>query len=217
MPSTSKLVPLQQADSGLKVFLSRWQMNDFFFMIIGENISPNRNHEEESNVWFVVVPQQTRHSLVKKVAGILDMPAQKVPFLLARLLTISIFLVIVMFQVFPKNKTASPENFLQAAFLILAWFWLLAPTQNPWYWIWAVPLLPFAKNRAWLMLAGLVFVYYLRFWLEEQPPQQRIWNTQFAGAHFFDYIVVWFEYLPWLISLLLYRLICYLRHHHKTK
>ena len=34
------------------------------------------------------------------------------------------------------------------AFLVLAWFWLLSPTQNPWYWTWALPLVMRSSSAA---------------------------------------------------------------------
>ncbi|MFM9961618.1 MAG: hypothetical protein ACKV2Q_10370 [Planctomycetaceae bacterium] len=52
---------------------------------------------------------------------------------------------------------------MEATFLIIAWYWLLLPTQNPWYLTWCLPFLPFARGRAWFALSVLAFVYYLRF------------------------------------------------------
>jgi hypothetical protein len=94
-----------------------------------------------------------------------------------------------------------PCIFLEAAFLTLAWFWLLSPTQNPWYWIWALPLLPFARGRAWFAVSGLVFIYYLRFWLLYHWPAQGILGTRYNGPLFFDFVMTWIEFGPWLLWL----------------
>ena len=189
-------------------------MNDLFFMIISENLKPDRLNKDKQS-WFVLTPEQTRSRLVDQGASAFQLHPKQVPFLITRLITAIIFLMIVLFQIIPKHKTASAENFLEAAFLIFAWFWLLLPTQNPWYWIWAMPLLPFAKNRIWLMLSGLVFIYYIRFWLGDNFTNQFIWGTQYAGVHFFDYVIVWIEYVPFLFSLLLLHVICYVRPQNK--
>ena len=92
------------------------------------------------------------------------------------------------------------HRFLRAAFLTLVWFWLLLPTQNPWYLTWALPLLPFAGHRAWLALSGLAFIYYLRFWMTAQFPSPLL-GTSYAGPEFFDYVVTWLEFAPWLVWL----------------
>jgi hypothetical protein len=92
-------------------------------------------------------------------------------------------------------------DWLRAAFLTIAWFWLLLPTLNPWYWTWAMPLLPFARSRAWLALSGLVFVYYLRFWLTYHFAETPVLGTRYPGPWFFDYIVTWLEFGPWFLWL----------------
>ena len=90
---------------------------------------------------------------------------------------------------------------MESVFLTLAWFWLLLPTQNPWYWIWALPFVPFARNRAWLALGGLTLLYYLRFWLGYHWPNSPVWHTTYSGEVFFDYVVTWLEFAPWLVWL----------------
>ena len=86
-------------------------------------------------------------------------------------------------------------------FLTIAWFWLLCPTQNPWYWTWALPLLPMARSRVWLAMSGLVLLYYLRFWLSYHWPEQPVLGTPYAGIAFFDFVVTWIEYGPWFLCL----------------
>ena len=55
---------------------------------------------------------------------------------------------------------------------------------------------PFARSRAWLLLSGLAFVYYVRFWLTAQFPSPLL-GTSYPGAQFFDFVVTWLEYAPW--------------------
>jgi hypothetical protein len=83
----------------------------------------------------------------------------------------------------------------------LAWFWLLSPTQNPWYWAWALPFLPFARGRAWYAVSGLVMLYYFRFWLQYHYPEAPALGTIYGGPRLFDFVVSWFEYAPWFVWL----------------
>jgi hypothetical protein len=99
-------------------------------------------------------------------------------------------------------RAESSDEWLSAAFLTVAWFWLLLPTQNPWYWTWALPFLPFARGRAWLAVSGLAFVYYVRFWMTSHFPDGQVLGTPYNGALFFDYVVTWFEFGPWFIALI---------------
>jgi hypothetical protein len=66
---------------------------------------------------------------------------------------------------------------------------------------WALPLVMFARSKAWLAVSGLVMVYYLRFWLAYQWPDQPVLGTRYSGAAFFDLVVTWIEYGPWLVWL----------------
>ncbi len=90
---------------------------------------------------------------------------------------------------------------LESAFLTLAWFWFLSPTLNPWYWTWVMPLLVFARSRVWQWMSGVVMLYYLRFWFIYQFPDTPLAGTPYAGAAFFDFVVTWLEFGPWLACL----------------
>ena len=52
-------------------------------------------------------------------------------------------------------------------------------------------------------MSGVVLVYYLRFWFLYQFPNSPVAGTPYAGAAFFDYIVTWCEFGPWLACLIL--------------
>jgi hypothetical protein len=96
-----------------------------------------------------------------------------------------------------------PAAWCRAAMLSLAWFWLLCPTQNPWYWCWVVPLLPFVHYRAWHVVAACTMLYYLRFWLSAHFPEPPVAGTRYNGDNFFYYVIIWLEYLPCLLWLLM--------------
>ncbi|GIW80079.1 MAG: hypothetical protein KatS3mg105_1886 [Gemmatales bacterium] len=90
-------------------------------------------------------------------------------------------------------RLGDPETMLHGIFLSLAWGWLLSSAQNPWYFAWCVPFLPFARRRSWYLLTGLVFLYYLRFWFQYDPRH---------SVAEFDFGWVWLEYGPFFLALL---------------
>jgi hypothetical protein len=203
----------------LRAFLSRWEMNDFLFLIMIENLRPSAELPPEQIAWFAVTPDSWRQYLVDKVATLAHWPLERVPFLLTRLLLGGVFIVVLVLlalwaearpSTVPGNEPSQREpdetslinRWLAATFLTLVWLWLLLPTQNPWYLTWSLPFLPFARSRAWLVLSGLAFVYYLRFWMAAQFPSPLL-GTPYPGAQFFDFIVTWFEFAPWLAWLLI--------------
>jgi hypothetical protein len=91
------------------------------------------------------------------------------------------------------------KEWLSLLFSTLAWFWMLSPTLNPWYWTWALPFVLFARNRGWFLVSALVLLYYLRFWFAYQWGSEPVMGTRYAGEAFFHYVVVWCEHLPWML------------------
>ena len=231
-------------EAGLKAFARRWQMNDFLFLILFENLRARAEPQSvassgtdqggrsnsDSTVfepalpgeqlrqatspikdakprlshipWFIVTPNEWRRSLASQVEAAMGLPAERVPFLLTRSITTAAFLIIACWLAWRAAGASEPVEWLRAVFLTIAWFWLLLPTQNPWYWIWALPFLPFATSRAWLAVSGLTMMYYFRFWLRYHAMDTSILGTGYAGPEFFDYVVSWFEFGPLLVWLL---------------
>lgn len=186
---------------GVVTFLRRWEMNDFLFLILIENIKPTSHLGPHETAWFTVVPESIRQTTVNYAATRLNVDSGEAPFMIARAITAVVFLV---FAVTLAWRTAPKglDRFCEAAFLTIAWFWLLCPTLNPWYWTWAMPLLPFARGRAWLVVSGLVLMYYLRFWLVYHFPTTAVLGSPYTGAAFFDFVVTWIEFAPWLLALI---------------
>lgn len=202
-PHPLEIVDLRAPEpgQGLRAFASRWEMNDFLFTLLVENLRFTTNSPNEPRPWFVVVPQTWRRGLERRLAQTLQVgPAQLAP-IAARVVCGLVFVVLAAWFALRAFRAEEGSAFLRAAFLTLAWFWLLLPTQNPWYWTWALPFIPFARCRAWLALGGLLFLYYLRFWFAYHWPASPVWSTPYNGERFFDYVVIWFEYAPWLIWL----------------
>ncbi len=181
---------------GLKTFVRRWEMNDFLFLVTVENLRPDDGRGPHAMPWFAIVPDRWRESLAEVAP----------PFVVARGITAFAFLFIAVWIARKVVMDRGPSSdqvarFSEGVFLTLAWFWLLAPTQNPWYWTWVLPFLPFAKNRAWLLVSGIVFGYYLRFWFADQFPNSAVLGTRYTGPAFFDFVFIWIEFLPWFVLL----------------
>lgn len=197
---TDSLTP-QDPSSGLKAFLQRWEMNDFLFLLVVENLRPMAHLERAERPWFSVVPERWRELLLSSLSEWAAIERGQAAFLLARFLTVAVFVVIALLLIWRLRHSNEPADWFRVAFLTLAWFWLLSPTQNPWYWLWALPLVPFARSRAWLAVSGLALIYYLRFWLIYHWPEQPLLGTAYSGAAFFDFVVTWIEFGPWFLWL----------------
>jgi len=134
---------------GIEAFARHWEMNDFLFMVMVENLKPYGNKPEDVD-----------------------------------------------------KGSNDPRLFLEIVFLTIAWFWLLAPTQNPWYWTWALPMLCFCRNPAWYLFAVTSLAYYLRFYCEYHlAGNSGKYGTPFAGTALFDFNVPLLEFAPLLILL----------------
>ena len=191
--------------AGLTKFLKYWEMNDFLFMVTVENLKVEPG---DPPIWFSVAPQGLRQWIVKPVSNALGIPISETPFRITRALTSLIFLFIALWfawrvggKIRLDDSQASAYFYCEAAFLTLAWFWLLLPTQNPWYWLWALPFVPFMRNRAWFAVSGIVLVYYFRFWMEYHWTGFPVWGTPYQGVAFYDFVLTWFEFAPWFIWL----------------
>jgi hypothetical protein len=236
-----------RGNTGLSAFAGHWQMNDFLFMILSENLSPDVPEVSRSSAvppdadrpardelpplpggqsgddpsdtegsleaaekpgdtrtvpWFVVTPNDWRNRIVEAVSRSTNVSGDMVPFVLTRVVTTAVFLVIALGLAIRGMYQDDAAYWLEAGFLTIAWFWMLQPTQNPWYWTWAMPLLPFARSRAWLAVSGVVFIYYLRFWLTAHYKDALVPGTPWHGAHVFDYCVTWIEFAPVLLCLM---------------
>ena len=202
-PAEISTAPRDPSES-LQAFLGHWEMNDFVFLLVIENLRPSSGLPPEQVAWFTMTPESWRASLVEFVVRHIGLSADRVPFVLTRLLLSLIFFGVAIglaIRSVRPSHSQSHQRLLEAVFLTLAWFWLLLPTQNPWYLTWCLPFLAFARGRAWFALSGLAFVYYLRFWIVARFSFP-VLGTLYPGAKFFDFVVTWLEYAPWLTWLI---------------
>ncbi len=193
--------------SGVTAFLSRWEMNDLPFLVLVENLRPGNPSVETSaptlEPWFVIVPESWRLALGQTLVRGLGRDIESATFLAARLLTLVLFVIVAVAMAYGASRSNEPEDWLRCAFLTIAWFWALSPTMNPWYWTWALPLLPFARSRAWYAVSGLLLLYYLRFWVAYRFSDTALLGTPYEGGTFFHYVIapvehgIWMGWLLW--------------------
>lgn len=187
--------------AGLDTFLRRWEMNDFLFLLLIENLKPADAIPANQIAWFSVVPESSREKTLSLVPRRQNDDRWQVAFYAARGVTALVFLLLAGWFAWRDFRSSSRTAWLEYSFLTLAWFWLLCPTQNPWYWAWVLPLLPFARSRVWLAMSGLVLLYYLRFWFGYHFSETPVLGTGYCGVVFFDLVVTWVEYAPWFLCL----------------
>ncbi|HEV8715783.1 MAG TPA: glycosyltransferase 87 family protein [Candidatus Binatia bacterium] len=63
-----------------------------------------------------------------------------------------------------RHDVRDEQSFLWVNFLALGLLFLLSPVGNPWYFLWLVPFLCVFPLRSWLLLSGLLGLYYLWFY-----------------------------------------------------
>ena len=82
------------------------------------------------------------------------------------------------------NSEGDELHFLRSCFFVMGLLLLLSPVGNPWYFIWVMPFVCLLPRASWLLLSGLIGLYYLAFYfLYRGEPETFRW-------------VVWLEYLP---------------------
>jgi hypothetical protein len=81
-------------------------------------------------------------------------------------------------------------SFLWSMFCVLGTLFLLSPVGDPWYFVWITPFLCFFPYRSWLLLSGLLGLYYLSFYF-----------SYHRMTEIFRW-VIWLEYLPFYAMLL---------------
>ena len=82
------------------------------------------------------------------------------------------------------NSEGNDGRFLYGCFCVMGALLLLSPVGNPWYFLWMMPFVCLFPRASWLLLSGLLGLYYTAFYfLYRGEPETFRW-------------VVWLEYLP---------------------
>lgn len=188
-----------QSNDGLTVFVTQWRMNDALFSFIYQNVE--YDWSEHGPAWYVFVPNETRIKWNEDLAN-LELANGNPAYFVARLVTVGLFGLFYLWVLVKLCRTDSALDLASWLFLIMGVFFFLQPTQNPWYWLWAMPLVCFAKNRGWLFVSLILFVYYLRFWYAEHEPRYEFWGSTYVGYDFYDHCIVWIEFAT-ILSILI--------------
>jgi hypothetical protein len=191
-PSAESAAPLGSTNDGLAVFVTHWRMNDAIFSFVYQNVEYDWGGKDPA--WYVFVPNETRTQWCKDLAEV-KLANGNPAYFVARLVTVLLFAAFYFWMLMKVRKTESADDLAGLLFLIMGVFFFLQPTQNPWYWLWAMPLACFAKNRGWLFVSMALFVYYLRFWFEEVAQSYSFMGFDYVGVDFFDHCIVWIEFL----------------------
>ena len=196
---------LRRPSAGIEMFSRYWEMNDLLFMIIIENV---RAYQPGGGTapWFLFTSEPWRTefatSMVKKYG--FD-NTNDFAFSFTRIVTLLIYVVLTLVFCILAWRAKSADDMLRLFFASVAWFWLLSPTLNPWYWLWAMPFVVFSKRpAAWLLLSGMLLMYYLRFYFQNHFPNDFVEPTSYRGQLFFDFVIPWVEFCP-VFALLLYQ------------
>ena len=211
-----------EPSAGIRAFLSEWEMNDLIFMFVVENLRTYEELEPARKPWFTLLPPEWSRSLTRGWASSSRIVSKTVllernkvqetelyskrnlrrsSFQLSRVITLGVFALSFVVLWLLTGPDSTPRDWCRAGFLILAWFWFTCPTQNPWYWCWVLPLLPFARFHTWHLVSGMTMLYYLRFWLIAHFPYPPALGTAYDGEYFFYFVVPWVEFLPCLVAL----------------
>jgi hypothetical protein len=158
-----------QMFQGLKTFARHWQNNDSLFALLvyfyesipGIDIGGWRPGETASG-WLSANP----------------------PVFLSKITAALILAGAVWFL--SRERGSSPDRLLRRMFFLMALVFLLSPVQNPWYLNWILPFLCLFPSRAWILLTGLIGLYYLDFYLDYQDiGQYSVWLPWLEFAPFF--------------------------------
>jgi hypothetical protein len=126
------------------------------------------------------------HWGVLAALGVFGPFSQAAP-VVTRMVVLGLVALWIIWQVWQPWKDGN--DFCERALMILAALFLLSPTQFPWYYIMLIPFLTLRPRWSLLLLTALLPLYYLRYAF-----------LAWGQAAWFDYGLVWLEYLPvWLL------------------
>jgi alpha-1,6-mannosyltransferase len=94
-----------------------------------------------------------------------------------------------------SRRVKQPKELFEKSLLIIAAVFLVIPTEFPWYYTWMLPFLAVAPRPSLLLLTALLPLYYIRYSLQPR-----------GMMSYFDYLVVWVEFVPvWILLILEWR------------
>ena len=97
---------------------------------------------------------------------------------------VGLALGVLLFTLPRRYDLTDDYSFLWGSFVVLGALFLLSPVGDPWYFVWLAPFLCFFPLRSWILLSGLLGLYYVSFYL------------MYHGMKATFRWIVWLEYLP---------------------
>lgn len=144
--------PVADKTNGLLAYIDGWQINSALFPAIVSVLSALRK-------WMGFGPVDADH--------------------LARALVAILLLIVSVGVVWRKPEGA--DDLIFRASIIVGALVLLSPAVFPWYTLWMAQLLPFRPHRAFLLLTGLIPLYYSFFFFAARGTPQ-IFNIYVVAA-----------------------------------
>jgi len=87
------------------------------------------------------------------------------------------------------RKPENGRDLFRKGLMVMAFAFLISPTQFPWYYTWLLPFLTVIPRYSLLMLTALLPLYYLRYYFEPR-----------GELYIFTNYIVWIEFVPvWLL------------------
>jgi len=111
-------------------------------------------------------------------------------YILARVLVLPLIGLWIAFVTF--GRRFRDDDLYKKSLFIIAFVFLVSPTQFPWYYTWLLPFLAVAPRFSLLLPTLLLPLYYLRYYLEP-----------IGKIDVFTNVIVWIEFVPVWIFLLL--------------
>lgn len=133
---------------GLFRYANDWEMNDFLFSMIKTGYSAIPLQVLQSPLTFSVWKfhfENPRFEVLTKV-------------------TILCILGLAILYCLVYRDPKKEKEFILSLFIVLGTTFLISPVQDPWYLTWLIPFLVLFRYPSWLLLTGLFFGYYLRFY-----------------------------------------------------
>lgn len=151
---------------GLKTFSTHWQSNDSLFSLLVYFFGDVLRLKEIPQAFF----------------------SNDLPTFASKVTVVVVLSGVIIYLLFRKSFLHKSEGLLMFYFFILMGLvFLLSPVQNPWYLSWVIPFMCLFPWRSWILLTGLVGLYYLDFYFDYQDiPQYSEW-------------IPWVEYTPFYV------------------
>lgn len=87
------------------------------------------------------------------------------------------------------GRTFKKSDLFSKSLFIVAFAFLVSPTQFPWYYTWLIPLLAIKPRFSLLLFTALLPLYYLRYYFE---PREQL--------EIFSNVIIWIEFVPvWVL------------------